>query len=166
MLSVAKIHKQIVLANQRISMGKIDLDFSKIAAEYEDIATVQKSASEILLKFLKIGGNDDVLDLGCGTGHLTRKIRSLTKGKVVGIDPSEGVIKEAVEKSRRLDIVYETKSAEDMDYEDCFDVIFCNSALQWFKEPERAIKNCYRARGGMGGLESRRLRRKCTVQIL
>lgn len=29
---------------QRISMGKIDLDFSKIAAEYEDIATVQKSA--------------------------------------------------------------------------------------------------------------------------
>ncbi len=31
---------------QRIGMSKID--FSKIAAEYEDIATVQKSAAEIL----------------------------------------------------------------------------------------------------------------------
>lgn len=127
----------------RWSMSKID--FSKIASEYEEYATVQKSASEILLKLLKIGDNDDVLDLGCGTGHLTRKIRSLTNGKVVGIDPSEGMIREAIEKSRGLNIVYEIKSAEEMDYKECFDVIFCNSAFQWFKDPEKAIKNCYRA---------------------
>lgn len=87
---------------------------------------------------MKIGDNDDVLDLGCGSGHLTRKIRGLTNGKVVGIDPSEGMIKEAVEKSKRLDITYEIKSAEDMDYEESFDVIFCNSAFQWFKDPEKA----------------------------
>ncbi len=124
-------------------MSKID--FSKIATEYEKYATVQKSASEILLKLLKIGDNDDVLDLGCGTGYLTRKIRSLTRGKVVGIDPSEGMIKEAIEKSKGLDIVYEIKSAEGMDYEESFDVIFCNSVLQWFKDPKKAIENCYRA---------------------
>jgi len=84
-------------------MSKID--FSKIATEYEECATVQKSASEILLKLLRIGDNDDVLDLGCGIGHLTKKIRSLTNEKVVGVDPSEGMIKEAVEKSKGLDIV-------------------------------------------------------------
>lgn len=94
---------------------------------------------------MKIRDNDDVLDLGCGSGHLTIKIRSLTNGRVVGIDPSEGMIKEAVEKSKGLDIVYEIKSAEDMDYKESFDVIFCNSAFQWFKDPEKAIKNCYRA---------------------
>ena len=124
-------------------MSKID--FSKIASEYEELATVQKSASEILMKLLKIGDDKDVLDLGCGTGHLTRKIRSLTNGKVVGIDPSEGMIREAIEKSKGLDITYEIKSAEDMDYEESFDVIFCNSVFQWFKDPEKAIKNCYRA---------------------
>ncbi len=96
-------------------------------------------------KTSEIGENEDVLDLECGTGHLTRKIRSLTKGKVVGINPSEGMIKEAVGKSRGFDMVYEVKSAEDMDYEDSFDVIFCNSAFQWFKDPEKAIKNCHRA---------------------
>ncbi|WP_456371336.1 methyltransferase domain-containing protein [Thermodesulfatator atlanticus] len=121
------------------------IDFSKIATKYEELATVQKSASEVLLKLLKIRDNDDVLDLGCGTGHLTRKIRSLTNGKVVGIDPSEGMIREAVEKSKGINITYEVKGAEDMDYEESFDVIFCNSALQWFKDPEKAIKNCYRA---------------------
>jgi len=66
------------------------------------------------------------------------------------------MIKEAVEKSRGLDIVYEIKSAEEMNYEDCFDVIFCNSAFQWFKEPEKALKNCYRAlrRNGRIGIQA------------
>ncbi|WP_365892221.1 class I SAM-dependent methyltransferase [Archaeoglobus sp.] len=115
-----------------------------------------KISIEVLLKLLKIGGNEDVLDLGCGTGHLTRKIRSLTNGKVVGIDPSRGMIKEAVVKSRGLDIVYEIKSVEDIDYEDTFDVIFCNSAFQWFKEPEKTIKNCYRSlrRNGRIGIQA------------
>ncbi len=49
------------------------VDFSRIADEYEECAAAQKSAAEILLKLLKIGGKEDVLDLGCGTGHLTRK---------------------------------------------------------------------------------------------
>ncbi len=124
-------------------MNKID--FSRIATEYEGYATAQKSASEILLKLLRIGDNYDILDLGCGTGNLTRKIRSLTNGKVVGIEPSEGMIKEAIKKSRGLDIVYEIKSAEEIDYKESFDVIFCNSVFQWLKEPEKVIKNCYRA---------------------
>jgi len=124
-------------------MSKVD--FSKIAAEYEEYAVVQKLAGEILLKLLRIGDNDDVLDLGCGTGRLTRKIRSLTKGKVVGIDPSKEMIRKAVEKSKKLDIVYEIKSAEDMDYKEKFDVVFCNASFLWFKNPEKAVKNCYKA---------------------
>ena len=132
------------------------IDFSRIAGEYEECATVQKSASEILLELLKIGNSEDVLDLGCGTGCLTRKIRTLTKGRIVGIDPSEGMIREAVEKSRGLNIVYEIKSAEDMDYVESFDVIFCNSAFQWFKDPEKAVRNCYRAlrKNGRMGIQA------------
>ncbi len=75
-------------------MSKVN--FSEIAKDYEKIASMQKSASEIMLNLLKIKENDDVLDLGCGTGHLTRKIRNLTKGRVVGIDPSEGMMREAI----------------------------------------------------------------------
>lgn len=132
------------------------VDFSKIASKYEEYSSVQKSAADILLKLLEIGDEDDVLDLGCGTGNLTRKIRKMTKGKVVGIDPSEGMIKEAKEKSKGLDITFEIKSAEEMDYKNCFDVIFCNSSFQWFKDPEKAVENCYRAlrKGGRMGMQA------------
>lgn len=137
-----------------VDMNKID--FSKIAAKYEDYSLIQKSAADALLKLLKIGGSDDVLDLGCGAGGLTRKIRGMTKGKVVGIDPSEGMIKEAAEKSGSLDIIFEVKIAEELDYEDCFDVIFCNSAFQWFRDPQKAIENCYIAlrKGGRIGIQA------------
>ena len=42
---------------------------------------IQKSAAEILLNLLKIGNTDDVLDLRCGVGNLTRKIKEITNGK-------------------------------------------------------------------------------------
>ena len=132
------------------------VDFSKIATKYEDYSSVQKSAAEILLNLLKIGNTDDVLDLGCGVGSLTRKIKEITNGKVVGIDPSEGMIKEAIEKSRGLDIAFEVKTAEKIEYESCFNVIFCNSSLQWFREPQKAVKNCYTAlrKGGRIGIQA------------
>ena len=132
------------------------MDFSKISAEYEKYATIQKFASYVLLNLLKIKNGEDVLDLGCGTGHVTRIIRNMTKSKVVGIDPSEGMIKEAIAKSRGMEIVYEVKSAEEMDYYEDFDVIFCNSTLQWFNDPEKALRNCYKAlrKGGRMGVQA------------
>lgn len=139
-----------------MNISMISVDFSKIATKYEDYSLVQKSAAAVLLKLLEIGDNDDVLDLGCGVGNLTRKIKEITKGKVVGIDPSEGMIKEAIEKSRGLDITFEVKSAEEQDYKDCFDVIFCNSSFQWFRDPQKAVKNCNAAlrKGGRIGIQA------------
>lgn len=66
-----------------IDMSKVD--FSNIADKYEGYSSVQKSAAEVLLKLLEIGGNEDVLDLGCGVGSLTRRIREITKGKVFSL---------------------------------------------------------------------------------
>jgi len=132
------------------------MDFSKIAVRYEGNSLVQKSAAEVLLRPLEIAENEDVLDLGCGVGNLTMKMRGITKGKVVGIDPSGGMISEARKRCKNCDISFEIKSAEDMNYENCFDVIFCNSVFQWFRNPEKAIGNCYKAlrKGGRIGIQS------------
>jgi len=124
-------------------MSKVD--FSGIAAKYEHYSVLQKSAADVLLGLLEIGDNDDVLDVGCGVGNLTNKIRGLTRGRVVGIDPSEGMIKEAKEKYKDSGIDFVQKSAEELDYENYFNVIFCNSAFQWFRDPEKAVERCYEA---------------------
>lgn len=102
------------------------------------MSKIQKPA--ILIGLIAIRNNDDILDLGCGTGHLTRKLRELTNGRIVGVDPAEGMIKEAIEKNKDLDITFEIKSAEEIEYKACFDVIFCNSAFQWFRDPQKALK--------------------------
>ncbi len=145
-------------------MGKID--FSKIATKYEDYSLIQKSTAGILLEILEIGDNDDVLDLGCGVGNITREIRKITKSKVVGIDPSEGMIKEAIGKSRGFDIIFKVESAEEMDYKDCFDVIFCNSSFQWFIDPENLLKIATQLYEKAEGLGSRHQLRKFIALIL
>jgi ubiquinone/menaquinone biosynthesis C-methylase UbiE len=133
-----------------------NIDFSQIASKYHDFALVQKSAAEILLRLLEIGPDDNVLDLGCGVGNLTEKIRSITGGEVVGTDPSEGMIREAMKQYKKKNITFKVQSAEELTAQNYFDIIFCNSSFQWFKNANKAIGNCYRAlkKNGRFGIQA------------
>ena len=113
-------------------------NFTEISSKYEKDSVVQKSASEILFDLLDIQPEDNVLDLGCGTGHLSKLIRETTKGKVIGVDPSDGMIEKAKENYSDQDIIFRNCSAEQLEYKDEFEIIFCNSAFQWFAEIGRA----------------------------
>jgi trans-aconitate methyltransferase len=117
-------------------------DFSSIAPKYKQTATLQKSAAERVFDLLDLSKTDDVLDLGCGTGHLTNQIRQMTTGKVVGIDPSEGMIAEA-RRDAPGNVEFLVGTAESLDWPGQFDAIFCNSAFQWFRDPGRALANCH-----------------------
>ena len=119
-------------------------NFTTIAPKYRQTATLQKSASERLLDMLAISRTDDVLDLGCGTGHITQTIRLQTDGFVVGIDPSEGMIAEA-RCNVAQNVAFHVGSAEGLNMPGQFDAIFCNSAFQWFREPSLAVSNCHAA---------------------
>ena len=55
-------------------------DFSEIARRYERDSLVQRSAADLLIDLLEIRPDDDVLDLGCGTGHLTFRLAELHVG--------------------------------------------------------------------------------------
>jgi trans-aconitate 2-methyltransferase len=119
-------------------------DFSSIARIYRQTATAQKSAAERLFWMLRIERTDDVLDLGCGTGHLAQEIRQLTDGRVVGIDLAPEMIALALEAAPE-GIEFVTGSAEELDMPGQFDAIFCNSAFQWFTDEPRALANCFAA---------------------
>ena len=138
-------------------------DFTEISSRYERDSLIQKSAAEKLIDLLDMQKNDRVLDLGCGTGSLTRKLRSMTDGNVTGVDPSEGMIRKAGEERAGLDIAYEVKSAEGLDYRDEFTVVFCNSAFQWFHDHNRALENCHQALriGGRMGIQAPAKKRYC-----
>jgi ubiquinone/menaquinone biosynthesis C-methylase UbiE len=126
-----------------LQRGKVS-DFSSIARIYRQTATAQKAAAERLFWMLRIERTDDVLDLGCGTGHLAQEIRQLTDGRVVGIDPAPEMVALAREAAPQ-GIEFITGSAETMDMPGQFDAVFCNSAFQWFTDAPRAIANCFAA---------------------
>jgi trans-aconitate methyltransferase len=111
--------------------------FDGIASRYERDSLAQRAAADHLLNLAGIQPHEDVLDVGCGTGHLVRRVRATTRGRVEGVDPSAPMIDVA----RRLapDVRFTVSSAEEMPFEAEFDVLLSNSALQWFRDPARGL---------------------------
>lgn len=131
-------------------------NFSNIAKRYEESSIVQKSAGDMLLSLLDIRQHESVLDVGCGTGNLTKKIYDVTKGKTVGVDVSEGMIRECLSAFSHTGIQFHTMRAEDLSYENEFDVIFCNSTFQWVQNVDAVISNFSQAlkKGGRVGIQA------------
>jgi trans-aconitate methyltransferase len=119
-------------------------DFTEISKRYKETSIIQNSAAEILFALLDVKENESVLDVGCGTGNLTDKLFEKSKGYIVGIDQSTGMIDEC-RKSYKRKIDFQVGSAEEMSYENLFDLIFCNSTFQWVKEADKAVSNFYNA---------------------
>ncbi len=119
--------------------------FSAIASAYAARAVLQCTAADRLFALLALGPRDDVLDLGCGPGHLTQRLRSLTSGRVVGIDVSPAMVAEARDHDPGQRIEFAATAVETMDFTQTFDAIFCNSTFQWFRDPSRVLRRCHRA---------------------
>jgi trans-aconitate methyltransferase len=83
-----------------------------------------------------------ILDIGCGTGHLTAEIAA-AGAEVLGIDSSAEMIAEATKKHPGLR--FKVMDAREIRLEQNFDALFSNAALHWIKEPERVVEGVARA---------------------
>ena len=99
-----------------------------------------ESSNANLLHVLKPG--QFVLDVGCGSGAITRGIPKYVgpTGKVVGMDRSEDLIRLAKENNTSNNCFFE--AADIMDYHPGFqfDIITTARTLQWIAAPETVIK--------------------------
>lgn len=89
-----------------------------------------------LLELLEAKQGEHILDVGCGTGHLTAKIGG-NGAMVTGIDRSPEMIRQARES--HPGIHFEVMDAREIALAEKFDAVFSNATLHWIKEPERAI---------------------------
>src|SRR3978361_829172 len=95
---------------------------------------------ESLLELLDAKPGEHILDLGCGTGHLTQRIQSL--GAIVtGIDSSPEMIQQAEENFP--EIKFSVANATNFYFEEPFDAIFSNAVLHWIKDQDSLIKTVY-----------------------
>jgi trans-aconitate methyltransferase len=78
-----------------------------------------------------------ILDLGCGTGQLTKRIAD-AGATVIGIDHSPQMIRQA--KANFPELRFEVADARAFAFDEPFDAIFSNAVLHWVKPPERAVE--------------------------
>src|SRR5699024_12365283 len=81
--------------------------------------------------------NEKILDIGCGTGDLTKKIAE--KGAIpTGIDAYNEMIETA--KQKYSDITFIKADATSYRSDEKFDAVLSNAALHWLTDPESVIK--------------------------
>jgi trans-aconitate methyltransferase len=78
-----------------------------------------------------------ILDLGCGTGHLTAQIADCG-ARVVGVDRSPEMIQAA--RGAYPKLKFEVVDAMELKFEQEFDAVFSNAVLHWIHEPVRVIQ--------------------------
>ncbi len=112
------------------------------AALYDDRHSFVWKRGAALIELLAPRSGEWVLDLGCGTGHLTAKIAE-AGAEVIGIDSSPEMIEEA----RRLypGLPFGVGDARDFHFDEPFDAVFSNAVLHWIKPPEEAVACVRRA---------------------
>lgn len=89
-----------------------------------------------------------VLDVGCGTGAITRGIADAVSpdGRVCGIDISDGLIaRAAADSGGRRNLRFEVADIREERWEAAFDVVTAARVLQWLADPERAVAAMARA---------------------
>jgi len=136
--------------------------FDEISLRYGRDSAAQRGAAEVLLALAPVGPTDDLLDVGCGTGALAALVRGRTSGRVVGVDPSAGMI-EAARRDAPAGVELARHGAEELPFVAEFDLVLSNSALQWFRDPALALARMGRALrpGGRLALQAPATRHYC-----
>jgi len=95
-----------------------------------------------LVPLLGPKAGERILDIGCGTGHLTAEIAA-TGAEVIGLDRSDEMVREA--RKKFPGIRFEVMDGRELPFAEEFDGVFSNATLHWIKEPERVIAGIARA---------------------
>lgn len=82
--------------------------------------------------------DERILDLGCGTGHLTNRISELGS-EVVGADRSREMIAQA--RAAYPDCRFVRADARRLPFEGAFEAVFSNAALHWIQEQDAVLES-------------------------
>lgn len=131
------------------------------ASAYDEHHSFVIEFGEDLVETLNPRAGERILDLGCGTGHLTAQIAE-AGASVVGLDSSTAMIEAA--RSTHPDGAFVCADARAIPFENAFDAVFSNAVLHWIRAQDTALKTIARAlrpggrlvaeMGGVGNIDS------------
>lgn len=107
--------------------------------QYLRFAAERRQPFDDLAALVQPHPNMRVIDLGCGTGELTRDLHaSLAAEETIGMDSSESMLAKAAQFASDT-LRFEQGDIEAFVAERPFDLIFSNAALHWVPDHERLL---------------------------
>ena len=107
---------------------------------YAENARFVSNLGMSVVEWLTPKAGERILDLGCGDGDLTVKLRDFGC-EVIGVDSSPDFINSA--KSRLLDA--RLLDGQNLPFSSEFDAVFSNAALHWMKQPDKVIDGVWQS---------------------
>jgi SAM-dependent methyltransferase len=113
--------------------------FSDALAYEELMGRWSQRLAPLFVDFARVSDGGRVLDVGCGTGSLTRTLAGTTRADIVGIDPAEPFIQYARGKLTDSRITFDHGSALELPYPaGSFASALSLLVLHFIPEPEKA----------------------------
>jgi len=107
------------------------------SALYDDRHSFVWKQSVDLIGLLDPQPGERILDLGCGTGHLTAQIAA-QGAEVIGLDSSPSMV--ALARQNFPKLKFQLANAQDFHFDEPFDAVFSNAALHWVREANAAVR--------------------------
>lgn len=120
--------------------------FGRQAGDYEQNAQLQRRVAETLARLLPALTGPRVLEIGCGTGFLTRHLlAAYPDGAFTVTDLSPGMLAAcAANLGQRTNIRFELMDGERPPANAAFDLIATSMTLQWFEDPLASLERLRR----------------------
>lgn len=124
---------------------KIIKRFNTVSENSEIVAETLADSNfawKAISQYLPSGREAKILDVGCGKGRFSRKLKDLGF-EVIGLEPSTGLVK--IAKKNNPDILFVEASATKMPFpDDTFDILICVSVLEHIPDTQKALQEMAR----------------------
>lgn len=111
-------------------------------SHYDDKGAFVARLGQGLVSLLGPRPGERVLDLGCGSGDLTKELES-AGATVVGVDSSSEMIEQA--RAKYPSLTLSVMDGQKLRYDSEFDAVFSNAALHWMPRASAVAAGVYRA---------------------
>ena len=129
-------------ATQWVTRGFTDRMTEWSGEDYADVSALQRTMADEAVGSLQFAGTERLLDVGCGDGYVTRRLAAMVPdGYVVGIDPSRGMLTQALrhDRSSRSGPVFVRADVRHLPFTENFDAAVSFNALHWVPQQLRAL---------------------------
>lgn len=122
------------------------MTYSHPAAYEQFMGRWSARLAPLFIRFVGVGDGQRVLDVGCGTGSLSRSLLASSKAmRVVGVDPTEDYVTFARQRVLDSRATFQVGSAESLPFPDkSFDAAMALLVVQDMDDPGRAVREMAR----------------------